>query len=246
MFVGNRWGVARQIEDILPEIAADHRVRVFGRGWAESALAPFDEGPLDYDRLVDAYNSATLVVDDTAGPTLPYGSVNSRVFDSLASGALVVSDNEVGVRSLFGERFPVATDADQLRAVLDWIDREPAAAGELQASLREEVLERHTYRHRSEEVRDHLLGGSRRTAMRSSWEHQTGSARPSWGDYHFARASSASSRRGVIRHGSICSTTGVARHRPGRMSRSTSMGSAIIDRGLRSSTSCGSSATRTA
>ena len=32
VFVGNRWGVTRQIEDILPKIAADHRVRVFGRG----------------------------------------------------------------------------------------------------------------------------------------------------------------------------------------------------------------------
>ena len=187
VFVGNRWGVARQIEEILPEIAADHRVRVFGRGWAESALAPFDEGPLEYDRLVDVYNSTTLVVDDTAGPTLPYGSVNSRVFDSLASGALVVSDNEVGVRELFGERFPVATDADQLRAVLDWIDREPGAAGELQASLREEVLERHTYRHRSEEVRDHLLRWveADRYAIlvgAPDWERA-----PSWGDYHFAR-----------------------------------------------------------
>lgn len=186
-FVGNRWGVARQIEDILPEVAVDHRVRVFGRGWAESALEPFDEGPLDYDRLVDVYTSATLVVDDTAGPTLPYGSVNSRVFDALASGALVVSDNEVGVRSLFGERFPVATDADQLRGVLDWIDREPAAAGELQASLREVVLERHTYRHRSEEVRDHLLRWveADRYAIlvgAPDWEQAL-----SWGDYHFAR-----------------------------------------------------------
>jgi len=188
VFVGNRWGVARQIEDILPKIATDHRVRVFGQGWAESALAPFDEGPLEYGRLVDAYNSATLVVDDTAGPTLPYGSVNSRVFDSLASGALVVSDNEVGVRSLFGERFPVATDADQVRAVLDWIEREPAAAGELQASLREQVLERHTYRHRSEEVRDHLLRWveADRYAIlvgAPDWERA-----PSWGDYHFARS----------------------------------------------------------
>jgi spore maturation protein CgeB len=97
------------------------------------------------------------VFDDTAGPTLPYGAINSRVFDALAAGALVVTDNEDGSRELFDGALPVARDAAQLEGHLRWVEENPAAAAELQATLRSVVLERHTYAHRAAEIRDHLL-----------------------------------------------------------------------------------------
>ena len=189
MFVGNRWGEARAVERVLPEVGQTRKVRVFGAGWTGTDLEPFEEGPLDYDRLPDAYASARLVMDDTAGPTLPYGAVNSRVFDALAAGALVVSDNEHGVRELFGDEFPVARDAADLDATLRWIDEQPDEAAEsLRERLRAVVLDHHTYAHRAREIRDHILGWveADRYAIligAPNWERAL-----FWGDYHFARS----------------------------------------------------------
>ena len=93
LFVGNYWGEPRSVVDALPALAAEGlEVHVHGRGW--DRLAEFDglaRGPLDYDDVPRAYASARFVVDDAAAPTAPYGSVNSRVFDALGSGALVLS-----------------------------------------------------------------------------------------------------------------------------------------------------------
>jgi GT2 family glycosyltransferase/spore maturation protein CgeB len=187
LFVGNHWGVGRAIEEVLPAVAAGRTVAVYGRNWEDTALAPFDRGTLPYARLPDAYASARIVVDDTAGPTLPYGAVNARVFDAIAAGALVISDNEAGARELFGDELLVARDAAELEAHVRWVHAEPAAAAALQARLRQVVLESHTFAHRAAEVRDHLLTWveAERYAILvgvPDWDQA-----PAWGDYHFAR-----------------------------------------------------------
>jgi spore maturation protein CgeB len=187
LFVGNNWGVRRSIEDLLPAVAPGRVVQVYGRDWESTELADFYHGNLDYDRLSDAYASARIVLDDTAGPTMPYGAVNARVFDAIATGALVISDNEAGVRELFGDDFPVARDADELEARIAWAEADPSAAAELQERMRQIVLERHTYKHRAIELRDHLLNwvDAERYAILigiPDWEQA-----PAWGDYHFAR-----------------------------------------------------------
>jgi spore maturation protein CgeB len=162
-------------------------VRVYGRAWENTDLAGVHYGSLAYEQLPDAYASARVVLDDTAGPTMPYGAVNARVFDALAAGAVVVSDNEIGVRELFGDEFPVAQTAAQLEARIAWTENDPVAAAAVQARLRDAVLARHTYAHRATELRDHLLGWAERERVAilvgiPDWERA-----PSWGDYHFAR-----------------------------------------------------------
>ena len=188
MFAGNHWGHERSVESVLPGIAQGRELAVFGKGWEMTSLAGYHRGSLPYDRLPEAYASARVVIDDTAGPTLPYGAVNSRVFDALAAGAVVVSDNAKGVRELFGESFPVARDVDELRAVLDGLEADPAEAAARQASLRELVLERHTYAQRAVEIRDHLLAWVEAERFGilvgiPDWEQAA-----TWGDLHFARA----------------------------------------------------------
>ena len=109
------------------------------------------------------------------------------MFDALAAGSLVVSDND-SVRELIGESFPVAHTSAELGEVLDWVAANPDEAHSLQASLRDVVLERHTYRHRAAEIRDHLAAwvDAERFGILvgiPDWKEVS-----SWGDYHFARA----------------------------------------------------------
>ena len=114
--------------------APGERVAIYGKGWEQvPALAPYARGELPYERLPLLYPRAKLVLDDTQGPTLPYGAVNARVFDALACGTLVLTNCESGVRELFDEDFPVWSSRESLRATLDELlgddaRREPLAA----------------------------------------------------------------------------------------------------------------------
>ena len=101
-FTGNYWGAGRELIDQLT-VRADEKFVMFGKGWEEvPRVQRHWRGHADYDDLPTIYASAKVVLDDTAGPTLPYGAVNSRVFDALACGSLVITDNEVGSDELFG------------------------------------------------------------------------------------------------------------------------------------------------
>lgn len=115
-------------------------------------------GWLDYERLPAAYSSSLVVVDDSAEHARPYGAVNSRVLDAVACGALVASNDAAGVRALFDDDFPVWSDAESLRAQVERARHEPRWAAELTERYRSEVITRHTYRHRAEELRDALAG----------------------------------------------------------------------------------------
>ena len=59
-----------------------------------------------------------IVIDDANHVTAPWGSVNSRVFDALAAGALVISNGHLGVAETFGAAFPTFSTAADLRTLL--------------------------------------------------------------------------------------------------------------------------------
>jgi O-antigen biosynthesis protein len=190
LFVGNYWGKERGVVQALPALAADGlSVHVYGKGWDEvPGFADLHRGYLSYDDIPAAYASARVVVDDTATPTKPYGSVNSRVFDALAAGAVVVSDNEIGVRELFGDDLPTWSDARSLREVVRTVIDDPAAARLRAERAHRRVLAAHTYAHRAADLREALAGwvSARRFGIRigpPSWE-----VAGQWGDLHFARA----------------------------------------------------------
>ena len=157
LFAGSRWGVARQVEEALPELAGELDVKVYGRGWEEvPRMNGCLGGWLSYERLPAAYSSARVVVDDSAAHTRPYGAVNSRVLDALACGTLVASNDAAGVRTLFDEEFPVWDDGTTLGAHARRARDDPGWASGLAARYREEVIARHTYRHRAAQLRDAL------------------------------------------------------------------------------------------
>jgi hypothetical protein len=56
---------------------------------------------------VQIYCSTKIVIDDANHVTLPWGSVNSRVFDALACGALVITNGRLGSQDTFDEELPV-------------------------------------------------------------------------------------------------------------------------------------------
>ena len=195
----NRWGEIRGVELVFPRLlAAGRAVRVHGRGWdGVETMAPIVGGFAEYDDLPGIYANARIVIDDTASPTKPYGAVNSRVFDALATGTLVVTDNVEGSAELFDGLLPAADGEEALIAeVTRWLD-DPVARAERAARLRELVLERHTYARRATELRALLRAWVETPRVDIAIGPPNWSVAERWGDYHFGRAlQGALERRG--------------------------------------------------
>jgi spore maturation protein CgeB/GT2 family glycosyltransferase len=194
-FTGNWWGKDRDIQQALAPRPGE-RVSIYGKDWEQvPEFAPFARGELPYEELPLLYASATLVLDDTQGPTLPYGAVNARVFDALASGTLPLTNCEAGVRELFDEEFPVWDSRESLRAALDELLGDEGRRTALAARYRETVLARHTYAHRAMQLREVLSGHEQRLSFCLKIGAPNRAVAPTWGDLHFAESIARELRR---------------------------------------------------
>lgn len=195
VFTGNHWGKDREIQPALRPRRGE-RLDVYGRGWEEvREVARCARGPVAYEELPGIYAAAKLVLDDTSGPTLPYGAVNSRVFDALAAGTLAITNCEAGARELFGEDFPVWRSPEDLRAKVEALLADDERRTSLARRFRGEVLRHHTYAHRARRLVEVLREHERRPSFcikigAPSWEEAE-----RWGDLHFARAVERELRR---------------------------------------------------
>ena len=92
--------------------------------------------------------------------TAPYGSVNSRVFDSLASGAMVISNGEIGLKEIFGPTFaarglklPLFDSGEDLANKLDYYLTHEKERLQITSLMQEIVLEEHSYLYRAKELK---------------------------------------------------------------------------------------------
>ena len=188
VFTGNFWGELRGVVDAL-EVGQQERFKLFGKGWENvPAVARYAQGALPYDEMAKVYSSAKLVIDDTASPTLPYGAINSRVFDALATGTPVITNCESGARELFDEEFPAYSDRQSLRAQLDDLLADPQRREELGERYRRMVLEGHTYEKRAQQLQEILRHRAEALSFCIKIGAPDKKEAESWGDMHYARA----------------------------------------------------------
>jgi spore maturation protein CgeB len=188
-FTGHFWGDAREAVHQLDPATLAARFAIYGHGWDEDpAVAPFWRGPVPYQELPRVYGSAKLVIDDSHPVTRVWDSLNSRVFDATAAGALVLTNCTGGVAEQFGGRLPSFSTPEELRALVDLYLGDDAAREALAAEMRAEVLARHDYRHRAATLVAALPAV--RTTLRIAIKSPVPSAaeRAAWGDHAFALA----------------------------------------------------------
>ena len=141
---------------------------------------------------------------DQPSPT----ELNSRVFDALASGSLVVTNCQKGAYDLFDRDFPVWHDAVSLKSTLDALTSDADLRDQLTLRYRDIVLARHTYAHRALQLREALEAAEHRLSWcikigAPDWEQAQ-----RWGDLHFAQAVQRELRRRGHRRRSRCSRSG--------------------------------------
>lgn len=152
-FTGSYWGVHREIAiSLVPEIL-DATVLIVGAGWeAVPELAAAAQGPAPYERMPAIYASAKLVIDDANHVTVNSGSVNSRVYDAIAAGALPITNGIAGAYEAFGDLLPTYQDAHGLTGqIRRWLADEPSRQARV-AALRRLVMEKHGFEHRARDA----------------------------------------------------------------------------------------------
>lgn len=143
----NYWGVPRGLTDALSSLSRRARVTWFG---ANSKYLQFD-APIDHHDAIDyfslpwVYSQWTIVIDDVIESAAAYGNQNSRLFDALACGAIVVSNEGRGLADLDLAEVPVYSDARELGEIVERLLADPAATAETAARLSALVHERHSY-----------------------------------------------------------------------------------------------------
>jgi hypothetical protein len=143
----NYWGVPRALTAALDRLATTARVTWFG---ANSKYLQYD-GPLDHRDSLDyfslpwVYSGWQIVVDDLIDAAAAYGNQNSRLFDALACGALVVTNEARGLGELGLADLPVYEDGADLAGIVVRALQDEKGTRALVERLGALVRERHSY-----------------------------------------------------------------------------------------------------
>lgn len=190
-FIGSKWGVDREIEIVFP-VLEQYETHIIGHGWPVSTEKPMFKGGIDYANVPNVYANTKIVIDDAASSTNQWASVNSRVFDALAAGCLVITNGVPGAQELEGLAkhnlsLPHYDSVETLEELLKlYLGNEQLRLDKCK-ELQQQALQGHSYKNRAKSLLSYarewtnlaLKIAIKVPVPRESVKHE-------WGDYHFS------------------------------------------------------------
>jgi spore maturation protein CgeB len=164
LFVANARGVLRPSVEAALEVGAP--VTVYGAGWDEwlpSGEVTVAGHAVANDALGALYASAGVVLNDHWEDMRTAGFVSNRVFDVLATGSRLLSDDVAGLHDVFGTAVPTWRSPDDFRRLTTGSFEDQYPDADARASLAEQVLAEHSFDARAR----HLLDSAQRLRARS-------------------------------------------------------------------------------
>lgn len=156
-FTGSYWDAKREIIDFLNPKDIEYKFNLYGANWNKiPKFAEYSRGFVKYEDMPEVYASTKLVIDDANHVTKGWGSVNSRVFDSLAAGKLVITNGSIGNKEVFEGKIPEYNSENDLTKLINYYLSNPEEREDKIKELRSIVLENHTYLHRANTLRNIL------------------------------------------------------------------------------------------
>lgn len=191
VFTGSYWNDPREIIDIVNPGDLPYKFKIFGANWDKvEKFSKYNAGFANYSEMPKIYAGTRIVVDDANRVTKPYGAVNSRVFDALAAGRLVITNGVLGAQETFEGMLPSFDSTKEFNALVEKYMTDEKAYQKKVDELCKFVLKNHTYDIRAEQLLDFLkaekLLDDTKIAILApvpKWEE-----RNAWGDFHFAEA----------------------------------------------------------
>lgn len=189
-FTGSYWGSEREIITFInPELLPKYTFKIYGENWEKiEKFKEYSQGFLPYDQMPLVYENTKIVIDDANHVTKPYGSVNSRVFDALASGALVITNGVLGSQLTFDSKLPFFTTEGELYKLLSFYLENEQARIDKVTELRNIVIKNHTYMHRARTLKELLIGIYKKPSIAIKIPAPNWDVVQEWGDYHFGLA----------------------------------------------------------
>jgi spore maturation protein CgeB len=155
-FYPNRWEILKELVDI-------YDIGIWGPGW-QQVLDHRNRDCIHASHLqcaewVKMYNAAKIIIiihyQDGA---IPCFQASPKVFEALACRGFVIVDSQKDVFRLFssGKELVCYSDVQDLKAKIDYFLTRDEERRMIAAAGYEEALHKHTYRHRLQEMLDHI------------------------------------------------------------------------------------------
>jgi GT2 family glycosyltransferase len=151
LFVGNTRSVARPA--VLGALEAGLELTLVGAGW-ERYVDPrlVLRSSVPNTELGRWYRSADVVLNDHWDEMRRWGLVSNRVFDVLACGGCVVSDELPGLAQLLDGTVPTFASTEELAATVTALLADPARRADLVDRGQRIVLAEHTWQRRAAQL----------------------------------------------------------------------------------------------
>jgi spore maturation protein CgeB len=157
-FYPNRW-------EILEKLIGAYDIGIWGPGW-EAVINSGNRnhihtGPVPYSEWVKMYCAAKIIlIIHYQDGIIPSFQASPKVFEALACRGFVISDAQKDLLTLFssGKELVCFSDLDDLKAKIDHFLNRDEERRRIAAAGYEEVLRKHTYRHRLQTMLDRIGG----------------------------------------------------------------------------------------
>jgi spore maturation protein CgeB len=157
-FYPNRW-------EILRNLIGLYDIGIWGPGWQQVAdhrnRHCIHAGPLSYSEWVKMYSAAKiiLIIHYQDGIT-PCYQASPKVFEAMACRGFVMVDSQKDVFRMFssGKELVCFKDIDDFKAKIDHFLNRAEERRIIADAGYQEVIHKHTYRHRLQEILDRIGG----------------------------------------------------------------------------------------
>lgn len=192
-FTGSYWNVKRDIIDYLNPDDLPYQCKIFGVNWEQiDKFKDCAQGFVLYEDMPKVYQNTKIVIDDANHVTKAYGAVNSRVFDALAAGALVLTNGCIGAEETFEGLLPCFQNEQEFHQLLTYYLEHTEERKELVGKLQQFVLLNHTYDVRADRLKEILLAFNQDAIDEHTIDiygaMPDDETKKFWGDQHFAAA----------------------------------------------------------
>jgi len=189
LFIGSRWGATRDVERSLFPDRINGSVQVYGMGFGDAPnLRPVWGDVLPYAEVEAKYHRSRIVVDDANHTTKRWGSPNSRVFDAMAAGAVVLT-NSAATSAVLGKTIPVWNNAEDLTRQINSLLADKDELARCAAEQAGVVVGQHTYTARAARLlailQDHAAVSLRIDILTAVPREADAEL---WGDWHFGQS----------------------------------------------------------
>lgn len=153
LFVGITRGIFRQIIKDISQ--TNHDFSVYGYGWEKYIDKKFIKGSFIQNNVLNqAYSSCKILLNDHWGDMIDHDFPSNRLFDALACGTFVISDNIKSANELFEGTIVTYDSVEDLDKKIKYFLNNDAEREYLAKKGQELVLRKHTFDNRVDEILD--------------------------------------------------------------------------------------------